>query len=111
MSKRFPEWVNTEVVIKAIKMREEGMLSKQLNLWIENLLEIEKKSWIIDCFKENNYPLEIAEIELSNEEEDLILPSFISKEITGLTHYSNFSLANNPISEWKKEYLTTLKSN
>ena len=43
MPKRFPEWINTEVVIKAIKMREEGMLSKQLNLWIENLLEIEKK--------------------------------------------------------------------
>ena len=43
MPKRFPEWVNTEVVIKAIKMRDEGMLSKQLNLWIENLLEIEKK--------------------------------------------------------------------
>jgi len=69
------------------------------------LLEIEKKSWIIDCFKENNYPLEIAEIELSHEEEDLILPAFISKEITGLTHYSNFSLANNPFSEWKEEYL------
>ena len=43
MPRRFPEWVNTAVVIKAIKMREEGMLSKQLNLWIENLLEIEKK--------------------------------------------------------------------
>ena len=27
-------------------------------------LEFEKKSWIVDCFKENNYPLEIAEIEL-----------------------------------------------
>jgi len=64
-------------------------------------LEVEKKSWIIDCFKEKNYPLEIAEIELSNEEEDLFIPSFISKEITGLTHYSNFSLANNPFSEWK----------
>ena len=62
-------------------------------------LEIEKKSWIIDCFKEKNYPLEIAEIELSNEEEDLFFPSFISKEITELTHYSNFSLANNPFSE------------
>ena len=68
-------------------------------------LEIEKKSWIIDCFKENNYPLEIAEIELSNEEEDLILPSFISKEITSLTHYSNFILANYPFSDWKEEYL------
>jgi len=74
-------------------------------------LEVEKKSWIIDCFKENNYPLEIAEIELSNEEEDLFLPSFISKEITGLIHYSNFSLANNPFSEWKEDYLKTFKSN
>ena len=64
-------------------------------------LEVEQRSWIIDCFKENNYPLEIAEIELSNEEEDLFLPSFISKEITGLTHYSNFSLAKNPYSKWK----------
>ena len=66
-------------------------------------LEIEKKSWIIDCFKEKNYPLEIAEIELSNEEEDFSLPSFISKEITGLTNYSNFSLANKPFSTWKDE--------
>ena len=74
-------------------------------------LEVEKKYWIIDCFKEKNYPLEIAEIELSNEEENLFLPSFISKEITGLTHYSNFSLAINPFSEWNEEYLTTLKSN
>ena len=64
-------------------------------------LEVEKKSWIIDCFKENNYPLEIAEIELSREKEKLSIPSFISKEITGLTDYSNFSLANRPFSEWK----------
>ena len=64
-------------------------------------VEFEKKSWIIDCFKENNYPLKIAEIELSKEEEDLKLPSFISKEITGLTDYSNFSLAKKPFSEWK----------
>ena len=64
-------------------------------------LKVENKTWIIDCFKENNYPLEIAEIELSNEEEDLSLPSFISKEITGLKHYSNFSLANKPFSKWK----------
>ena len=65
-------------------------------------LEIEKKSWIIDCFKEKNYPLQIAEIELSHEEEDLFIPPFISKEITGLTDYSNFSLAKNPFSEWEK---------
>ena len=44
MTKGYPEWVNTRVVVKAIKMREEGILSKQLNLWIENLLEIEKNN-------------------------------------------------------------------
>jgi len=64
-------------------------------------LEVEKKSWIVDCFKGNNYPLEIAEIELPNEKENLSLPSFLSKEITGLKNYSNFSLANIPFSEWK----------
>ena len=74
-------------------------------------LEVEKKSWIIDCFKENNYPLKIAEIELSKEEEDLSLPSFLSKEITGLTYYSNFSLATKPFSKWKDDYLTTPKNN
>ena len=42
MTKRYPEWVNTSVVMKSIEMREEGILSKQLNLWIENLLEIKK---------------------------------------------------------------------
>ena len=74
-------------------------------------LEIKNKSWIIDCFKENNYPLEIAEIELSKEEEDLSLPSFISKEITGLRNYSNFSLTELPFSEWKENYFTTPKKN
>ena len=53
MPKRFPEWVNTEVVIKAIKMREEGMLSKQLNLWIENLLEIEKSKFSGNTFNDS----------------------------------------------------------
>ena len=67
-------------------------------------LEVEKKSWIIDCFKEKNYPLEIAEIELSREDEDLLLPSFISKEITGLTQYSNFSLNKKPFSKWNIDF-------
>ena len=67
-------------------------------------LEVEKKSWIVDCFKEKNYPLEIAEIELSREDEDLSLPSFISKEITGMTQYSNFSLTKKPFSKWNIDF-------
>ena len=43
MQKRYPEWVNTEVIIKAMQMRDEGILSERLNMWIENLLEINQK--------------------------------------------------------------------
>jgi len=43
VQKRYPEWINTEVVMKALKMREEGILSDRLNMWIENLLEINHK--------------------------------------------------------------------
>ena len=64
-------------------------------------LEVEKKIWIVDCFQEENYPLEIAEIELSKEEEKFNHPTFISKEITGLEKFSNLSLSNNPFSSWK----------
>ena len=74
-------------------------------------LRVENKSWIIDCFKEKNYPLEIAEIELTNEKEKLNIPSFISKEISGLKEFSNFNLTNHPYSKWGDDYLTTFKEN
>ena len=64
------------------------------------LLEVNKKNWIIDCFKEKNFPLKVAEIELSNEKEKLRIPSFISREITGLSNFSNFNLATYPFSKW-----------
>ena len=43
MEKRYPEWVNSQVIIKAIKMRNEGILCERLHLWIENLLELNHK--------------------------------------------------------------------
>ena len=64
-------------------------------------LEIEKKEWIIDCFKEKNFPLKIAEIELSIEDEEFNIPNFVSKEITGIKNFSNFSLTTHPFSKWE----------
>ena len=66
-------------------------------------LEVNKRNWVIDCFKEENFPLEIAEIELNKEKEELFLPSFLSREITGLQIFSNFSLSKNPYSKWKNK--------
>ena len=63
-------------------------------------LKVEEKNWIVDCFKGKNFPLQIAEIELSEEEEEFSLPSFIAKEITGIRNFSNIELSNNPFSKW-----------
>ena len=64
-------------------------------------LEVDQKDWIIDCFKDKNFPLEIAEIELTEEKEKVILPSFLAKEITGLKIYTNLNLTKNPFSQWE----------
>ena len=66
-------------------------------------LEVDQKDWIVDCFKDKNFPLEIAEIELAKEEEKVILPSFIAKEITGLKIYTNLNLTKRPFAKWEKK--------
>ena len=103
LKKHIASFTNFEFEYSIPRKDGEKIMSNLSNTIIKErfFLEVEEKSWIIDCFKEKNYPLKIAEIELSSEKEDLSLPSFISKEITGLKHYSNFSLANKPFSEWQ----------
>ena len=64
-------------------------------------LKVNQKDWIIDCFKETNFPLKIAEIELTEEKEKVILPSFLAKEITGLTIYTNLNLTKHPFATWE----------
>ena len=71
-------------------------------------LEIDEKKWIVDCFKDKNFPLEIAEIELNKEKEKFFLPPFLSKEITGLKFFTNLSLTQYPFSEWKNKDLKNL---
>ena len=74
-------------------------------------LKVNQKNWVIDCFKGENFPLEIAEIELTEEKEEFILPPFVSKEITGLKIFTNLSLTKNPFSTWKNKDLKNLTKN
>ena len=71
-------------------------------------LEFDQRNWIVDCFKDKNFPLEIAEIELNKEKEKFFLPPFLSKEITGLKFFTNLSLTQYPFSEWKNKDLKNL---
>ena len=105
LKKHIESFTNFEFEYSIPQTDGEQIMSNLTNLIKKErfFLKVEKKTWIIDCFKESNYPLEIAEIEISREEEDLSLPSFISREITGLRHFSNFSLAYKPFSTWKDD--------
>ena len=74
-------------------------------------LVFDQKNWIVDCFKDKNYPLEIAEIELNEEKEEVNMPPFVSREITGLKNFTNFNLTNYPFSYWKNKDLQNSKKN
>tara|TARA_Y100001970_G_scaffold294110_1_gene446940 strand:+ start:828 stop:971 length:144 start_codon:yes stop_codon:yes gene_type:complete len=40
--KKYPEWVNTPVITKALDNYESGFISKNMALWLKNLLEIKE---------------------------------------------------------------------
>ena len=62
-------------------------------------LKIDQKDWVVDLFDGSNSPLKIAEIELNDESEEIQVPSWCGKEITGIRSLSNASLAITPISQ------------
>jgi len=71
-------------------------------------LDINNKDWIVDRFKGENFPLEIAEVELNDDKEKIHIPSFLSKEITGLKIFSNFQLSKKSFSKWSEQELKNL---
>ena len=73
-------------------------------------LKINKKNWVVDVFEESNSCLKIAEIELNSESEEIQVPSWCGKEITGIKSLSNASLAKAPISELSVKDRIKIKS-
>lgn len=66
------------------------------------LVEVNELTWEIDIFEGVNAGLEVAEIELMNEDQQVILPNWIGKEVTDDARYYNSSLVSCPFSLWEK---------
>lgn len=56
--------------------------------------------WEIDVFYNENKGLIIAEVELEHEDEDIILPNWIDREISTDAKYFNFNLSKIPFQHW-----------
>ena len=57
--------------------------------------------WEIDRFEGDNAGLVVAEVELEEEDQAIILPDWVGKEVTGDRRYYNASLIAEPFSEWQ----------
>ena len=58
--------------------------------------------WEIDEFEGENKGLILAEAELTSEDQEIELPDWIGKEVTGDPKYYNVNLVKNPYSKWNK---------
>ncbi len=60
--------------------------------------------WELDEFNGENQGLLIGEIELKSESENVEVPEFILKEVTGEKKYYNSMLQKNPFKMWKEQH-------
>ena len=58
-------------------------------------------TWIVDEFIGENEGLIVAEIELESENQEIKLPEWIGKEVSGDTRYLNANLIKHPYQQWK----------
>ncbi|QZT37096.1 CYTH domain-containing protein [Halosquirtibacter xylanolyticus] len=59
--------------------------------------------WEIDIFEDENRGLYLAEVELNESTEEVILPQWIIKEVSGEDKYYNSQLCISPFTSWSNE--------
>ncbi len=69
---------------------------------IRHTLEHDGKAWEVDVFQGNNEGLIVSEIELQSEDEIVVLPNWVDKEVSDDPRYFNSYLAEHPFKEWKE---------
>lgn len=61
-------------------------------------------TWEVDEFYGENEGLILAEVELEHENQSLLLPDWVGKEVTGDPKYFNANLIEHPYKTWGRTY-------
>ena len=92
------EW-EKEIPVNEIKelleLCEPGTIDKT-----RYLVDSGKHTFEVDEFYGDNEGLTVAEVELSNENEEFIKPEWLGEEVTGNTKYFNSMIMKNPYKNW-----------
>ena len=67
---------------------------------IRHIIFHEGKKWEVDFFSGKNEGLIVAEIELDHEDEKVLFPEWIGKEVTGDSRFFNHQLSKHPFNDW-----------
>lgn len=68
-----------------------------------HLIEYNGHTIEVDEFHGENEGLVMAEIELQTEDEEIAIPTWLGREVTGIKRYYNSHLRTHPYKEWSDE--------
>lgn len=77
------------------KLCEKPLIEKK-----RHVLKFEGLTWEVDEFFGENAGLILAEVELEEETQEFVRPSWLAKEVTDDARYFNANLVSRPYSEW-----------
>ena len=91
-----------EYVIPAADAHEilESLCVKPLIEKTRFIVEHEGHAWEIDVFEGDNAGLVVAEIELRSADDEIALPAWAGKDVSGDIRYYNQRLVEHPFSKW-----------
>ena len=95
------EWeqeINPREALELMQLAEGAIIEK-----IRHIVEFEDHTFEVDEFLGDNLGLVIAEVELGSCDEQVTLPEWIGRELTGEKRFYNSHLRAHPYCEWSDE--------
>lgn len=90
-----------EIPVEDAKFMLANLCEKPIIEKYRTKIELNELIWEVDEFVGDNTGLIIAEVELKNEYQKIVLPDWIGKEVSGNRQYNNSYLVKNPYKNWK----------
>ena len=95
------EWekeIDVEEAKELLQLAEDAVIDK-----VRYYVDYEGHTIEVDEFHGDNEGLVIAEIELQSEDERVVLPEWLGREVTGEKRFYNSHLRTHPYCEWLEE--------